>query len=90
MALPAIAIAATVGTTAYGVHEQKKAQEEQDAAANAALKAAEPPKLPNTASLAASMQQADIQARTAGGTILSQNRTLGDANTTGRKSLLGQ
>ena len=48
------------------------------------------PKLPDTGSLANANAQADIQAKTAGGTILSdQKRNIGDGNAGVRKTLLG-
>ncbi len=81
------AIAATVISTAatvYATQNQPKAP--------SLPKTPTLPKLPETESMAGSAQQADIRARTAGGTILSnqrQNQQIGDGAGTVRKNLLG-
>lgn len=80
----------SAGVALYNQSEQSKLAKEQEAAQKAAIDAAKPPPLPNTQSLATSLQQGDEQARSAGGTILSQPRQLGDNAGVGRKTLLGQ
>ncbi len=73
--------------TAYSAHASAKA-----AKGPKMPKAPELPKLPETRSLAGATQQADILARTAGGSILSNqraNQQLADGSNAVRKTLLG-
>lgn len=85
-----IGAAVAIGTTAYASNQQSKLAHEQEAAQKAAMDANKPPALPDTMALAANMSQADRQAQSAGGTILSKPGQIGDGANTGRKSLLGQ
>ncbi len=79
-----ISTAAAVGGTVY--------QASQKAPTPKMPKLPEAPKLPNTDSMAATAQQADLRAKTAGGTILSDqkaNQTLVGDGAGARKTLLG-
>lgn len=78
-------VLASVGTTVYAAS--------QKAPGPKMPKVPEAPKLPETQSMVATAQQADLRARSAGGTILSdQNKNkqlISDGGTAVRKSLLG-
>lgn len=80
-----ITAAVGVGTTAYTMANKPSAPK--------LPKLPDAPKLPETDSMAATAQQADVRARSAGGTILSDQRQnqlqIGDAANAPRKGLLG-
>lgn len=81
-------VVVAAGSEAYNIHSQREAAEK----AGNLLKPITTPKLPDTGALANSLNQADIQAKTAGGTILSnqrQNSQIGDGSGLGKKTLLG-
>lgn len=77
-------VLASVGTTVYAANSTPKP---------VMPKLPPAPKLPDTKGMAATAQQADIQAKTAGGSILSNQRQnqqqIGDGASTVRKQLLG-
>lgn len=95
-----VAAAAVIGAaaTGYSVHQQKKMAEQQSAdqaALEKSRQAAMVPNLPDTEALGASLRAGQIQAQSAGGTILSdpkknaQSGVLGSAQNTGQNTLLG-
>ncbi len=80
-----ISAAATTGAAIYSAQNQPSAPK--------LPKLPEVPKLPQTQSMAGSAQQADLRAKSAGGTILSDQRQnqqgIGDGANAVRKQLLG-
>lgn len=84
---PAIAIAATLASTAATVYSASQANKGPNLP-----KAPTAPKLPERKSLISSRQQADRMAQTAGGSILSDpkaNAGITDGANATRKTLLG-
>ncbi len=99
-AVPIAAAVIAAGATVYSVQQQRQMAEKAgndqanlERQREEALKNA--PKLPDTASLASSVQQGQQRAQSAGGTIFSdpnknqQGGQIGSAVTTGQKTLLG-
>lgn len=85
MGATAAILAVSVGTAVYSASQKPKQPTPP--------KAVEVPKLPNSPTLAQSNQQADLAARTAGGTILNKRQgefQVGDGANGVRKTLLGQ
>lgn len=78
-------VVVAAGSATYQAHEAKKAE----AAAGNVPKPPAAPQLPDTAGLANSLQQSEIAAKTAGGTILSKPGQIGDGGSSTRKTLLG-
>lgn len=92
ISVPIAAAVVGAGATLYSAHEAKKTAEEQMSNADQLAAQAQNNKisLPNTGATSASVQSAQQQAASAGGTITNPGGLqIGDASNASKKTLLG-